>query len=147
MVASCGTGTNIVNFRIFKIRMAKMMRNMVIHVYINFRYMVGAQPTWTAVTGVSLSSIRSRRCDVGFLDLRDLRCELKKTTAWSENFMYTGLPPVPSCPCSCPCSCPLPLFLVPAGPLVVPSGLSGLSFMTTANQDGQPGPPARMASS
>ena len=48
MVASCGTGTNIVNFRIFKIRMAKMMRNMVIHIYINFRYMVGAQPTRTA---------------------------------------------------------------------------------------------------
>ena len=56
--------------------------------------------------------------------------------------MYTGLPPVPGCPCSCPCSClcscpcscrcscPLPLFLVRAGPLMVPSGLSGLSFMT-----------------
>ena len=41
-----------------------------------------------------------------------LLLQAKEIYALCENFMYTGLPPVPSCPCPCPCPCPLPLFLV-----------------------------------
>jgi len=65
--------------------------------------------------------------------LKDVLLQAKEIYALCENFMYTELPPVPSpcsCPCGCPGSCPLPLFLVPAGSLMIPSGLSGLSFMT-----------------
>jgi len=59
-----------------------------------------------------------------------LLLQAKEIYVLCENFMYTGLPPIPSCSCRCPYGCPLPLFLVSAGSLMVPSGLSELSFMT-----------------
>ena len=88
-----------------------------------------------AMVSIASSSIRLSECGFGrgrgdWVLGVVLLLQATEIYVLCKNFMYTGLPPVPGCPCRCRCSYPLPLFLVPAGPLVVPSGLSGLSFMT-----------------